>query len=127
MREALRGEQRGAGPVELRNTQTMRELSLSAFDHELLDWLAQDEETTAIILNDLRNPNNASRFSAEMKALDFDDIDAALHRLAGLGLVKGHQETSDGLQMEPGVTYTWWGLTDDGRRAWQARNAAEAD
>jgi hypothetical protein len=46
----------------------MRDLSLSAFDHELLDWLADDEETTAIILNDLRNPNNASRFSAEISS-----------------------------------------------------------
>jgi hypothetical protein len=105
----------------------MRDVSLTSFDYELLDWLAQDDETTAIMVNDLRNPNNASRFSAEMRALEFDDVDAALHRLADVGLVKGHQEPSDGYQMAPGVTYTWWGLTEDGRRAWEAWDAAQPE
>src|SRR3954469_22077155 len=105
----------------------MPDLSLSAFDYELLDWLVQEEETTAIILNDLRNPNNASRFTDDMKALDFNDIDAALHRLADLGLVVGHQEASDGYQIAPGVTYTWWGLTDAGRSTWEACDAAQPE
>lgn len=97
------------------------EFALSKLEYEMLDTLVDDDETTAIILHDLRNPNNARAFSEEAKALDFVVLDAVFSRLAELGLVGRKQEATDGFRRpQRGVSFTWWCLTEKGRRAWEA-------
>ncbi len=102
---------------------------LSELEYEILDLVVQEDETTALILSDLRNPNNAAWFSAEAKALDFALLDAVFGRLADLGLVSRKEESTDGFALSrPGVTYTWWSMTSEGRRvrdAWANAPAAQ--
>src|SRR3954463_15251121 len=100
--------------------------SLSEVDYEVLGLLVDDEESVATILATVRNPNIAATFSAAARVLDVDGLEAIFRRLADLGLVGGHQELSDGYRMEPGVTYTWWGLTSEGRRTWEVWDAEQS-
>ncbi len=94
---------------------------LSELEYEILDLVVQEDETTALILKDLRNLNNAAQLSAEAEALDFAGLDAVFERLADLGLVSRKQESTDGFELpRPGVTYTWWSITGEGRRVWDA-------
>lgn len=94
---------------------------LSNLEYETLDLVVQEDESTALILSDLRNPLNAAPFSTEAKALDSATLDAVFGRLANLGLVSRKQEASDGFELpQPGVSYTWWSATDEGLRVWKA-------
>lgn len=90
----------------------------SHLELEILDTLADGSETVATVFLDFTNPNNVDHFSAAAKALDRAGLNAVFHRLEDLGLVVGREEVSDGYEMEPGRTYTWWSMTTDGRRAW---------
>lgn len=65
----------------------MSEGGLSELDYEILDTIADGDETTAIVLRDLRNPNNAPWCSDDAEALDFAALDAVFGRLVDLGLV----------------------------------------
>src|SRR4051794_15767870 len=119
---------RSATPrAEYGDTEGVSRQSLSEVDYEVLDLLVQDEESVATILATVRNPNVAARFSPAARALDVGGLEAILRRLADLGLVEGHEELSDGYRMEPDATYTWWGLTTGGRRAWEVWDAEQSD
>ncbi len=99
----------------------MSEGGLSELDYEVLDTIADADETTAIVLHDLRNPNNAPWCSDDAKALDFAALDAVFGRLVDLGLVARKEEPTDGFeQPRAGVSFTWWCMTENGRRAWAA-------
>ena len=60
---------------------------LSELEYEILDSIVDADETTALILRDIRTPINEESFSADAKALDFDALDAVFDRLAERGLV----------------------------------------
>ncbi len=104
----------------------MRDRGLSALELEILDTLVDSDETTALILRDLRNPHNAASFSERAKELDFARLDAVFRQLAERGLVAAKQEPTDGFALpRPGVSFTWWSLTDEGRRTWEAYDATQ--
>lgn len=96
----------------------------SELELEILGTLWDASETVATVLPDLPNPSNVDRFSPAAKALDRAGLNAVFERLRDLGLVVGHEEASDGYEMEPGRTYTWWSMTADGRLASKAREDA---
>jgi hypothetical protein len=94
---------------------------LTDLDYEILDCVIDSDETTRIILWDINNPVHADTFSADAKQLDFDALNHVFERLTELGLVTGKEEATDGFEHpRPGVTYTWWSVTEEGRRVWRA-------
>jgi hypothetical protein len=95
--------------------------ALTDLEYEILDCVVDSDETTRIILWDMSNPANADAFSIDAKRLDFDGLNRVFERLADLGLVARKEEATDGFEHpRRGVRYTWWSVTEEGRRVWQA-------
>ena len=100
---------------------------LTDLHYEILDLVADEDESTAAALQTLHHPS-ASPFSEQALALDFIGLDAVFEELQAHGLVEPKFEVTDGVQRpRPGVTYTWWSMTEKGRRAWDLWDAAQPD
>ncbi len=89
-----------------------------ALDLEILGHLLNDAESSATVLATLRLPVNRDQVSQAASRLTLADLDGIFEHLRSLGLVTAHQEASDGYQLaEPGRSFTWWTITEAGRRA----------
>jgi hypothetical protein len=108
---------RETGPQKLIHLLRRRLERIADLEREILTTVCDDDETTRLILEDLHNRNNAEHFSDEAKRLDFDALDAVFKSLEAQGLVTSRPESTDGREHpRPRVTYTWWRITDAGRR-----------
>jgi hypothetical protein len=87
---------------------------------EILNTLADGDETTALILIDLHRAANADDHSDEAKELDGDRLNVVFERLVALGLVARTEDGWDGVsEQRAGVPTTWWSMTKRGWETWE--------
>jgi hypothetical protein len=87
---------------------------------EILNTLADGDETTAVVLFDLHRPANADDHSDEARGLNLDRLNAVFERLEALGLVARTDGGWDGVgEQRAGTPTNWWSMTKRGRDTWQ--------
>jgi len=102
----------------VRYTDPMCTSGPDALDLEILGHLLDDKESTATVLETLRRPGNRDWVSHAAAGLSAEDLDTILRRLRSFGLVTSGEEATDGYRLtDPGESFTWWIVTDAGRRA----------